>query len=67
MDSFNSTRRRFLTQSLTLAGVGLPAPKAPYVFARTKTTLRVLGTHVTLQEEIRQKAMADLGLSLIHI
>jgi len=64
MDSFNSTRRRFLTQSLTLAGVGLAAAKAPYVFAKTKTTLRVLGTHVTLQEEIRQKAMADLGIHL---
>ena len=38
--------------------------KAPFVFAKNKTTLRVLGTHVTLQEELRKQAMADLG---IHI
>ncbi|WP_019531671.1 ABC transporter substrate-binding protein [Dasania marina] len=40
------------------------AGKAPFVFARNKTTLRVLGTHVTLQEEIRQQAMADLGINI---
>lgn len=65
MHSFNSDRRRFLSQGLKLAGVGLAAVKAPYVFSKTKTTLRVLGTHVTLQEEIRQKAMADLGIHLV--
>ncbi len=37
---------------------------APYVFARKKRTLRVLGTHVTLQDPIRQKAMADLGIDV---
>jgi putative spermidine/putrescine transport system substrate-binding protein len=51
----------------TLAKVGATAciaGKAPYVFSKTKTTLRVLGTHVTLQEEIRQRAMKDLGIEL---
>jgi putative spermidine/putrescine transport system substrate-binding protein len=43
---------------------GCIAAKAPYVFARTKTKIRVLGTHVTLQEELRQKAMEDLGIEL---
>jgi putative spermidine/putrescine transport system substrate-binding protein len=43
---------------------GCIAAKAPFVFARTKTKIRVLGTHVTLQEELRQKAMADLGIEL---
>lgn len=38
--------------------------KAPYVFARNKVQLKVLGTHVTLQEELRQKAMEDLGIDL---
>ena len=38
--------------------------KAPYVFARTKTKLRILGTHVTLQEELRQRAMEDLGIEI---
>jgi putative spermidine/putrescine transport system substrate-binding protein len=43
---------------------GCIAAKAPYVFARTKTKIRVLGTHVTLQEELRQRAMKDLGIEL---
>ncbi|WP_371744372.1 PotD/PotF family extracellular solute-binding protein [Psychrosphaera sp. B3R10] len=38
---------------------------APYVFSRSKpVTLRVLGTHVTLQEELRQQAMRELGINL---
>lgn len=51
----------------TLVKTGIAAsliPKAPYVFARTKTKLRILGTHVTLQEELRQQAMNDLGIDL---
>lgn len=40
------------------------AAKAPFVFARNKTKIRVLGTHVTLQEELRQRAMQDLGIEL---
>ncbi|MFT7246676.1 MAG: putative spermidine/putrescine transport system substrate-binding protein [Candidatus Azotimanducaceae bacterium] len=39
-------------------------PVSPYVFAKNKTTLRVLGTHVTLQESIRERAQADLGISI---
>lgn len=58
------SRRTFLKTSVGLAGSSLLAAKAPYVFAKTPVTLRVLGTHVTLQEEIRQKAMADLGINL---
>ncbi len=46
--------------SLMLAG----GVKAPYVFARQKTKIRVLGTHVTLQEELRKRAMSDLGIEL---
>jgi putative spermidine/putrescine transport system substrate-binding protein len=61
-DSFS--RRTFLKTSVGLAGSSLLAAKAPYVFAKTPVTLRVMGTHVTLQEEIRQKAMADLGIHL---
>lgn len=52
-----------------LAGTGaalVAASKAPYVFARNKVTLRILGTHVTLQEELRQKAMSDLGIDLVY-
>lgn len=39
--------------------------KAPYVFARKHATVRVLGTHVTLQEELRQRAMKELGINLL--
>ncbi|MEP7702416.1 extracellular solute-binding protein [Paraglaciecola sp. 25GB23A] len=39
--------------------------KAPYVFARQRTVLKILGTHVTLQEKLRQQAMKDLGIELI--
>jgi len=50
-----------------LAMIGLTAgaiTHAPYVFARKKVTLRVLGTHVTLQEAIRKQAMSDLGINI---
>ena len=63
-DPVDINKRSTLT---TLAKVGLGAcvaSRAPYVFSKTKTKIRVLGTHVTLQEEIRQKAMADLGIEI---
>lgn len=50
-----------------LASIALTAgaiTQAPYVFARKKVTLRVLGTHVTLQEAIRKQAMDDLGINI---
>lgn len=65
MENFNSDRRRLLGQGLKLASLGLATINAPYVFAKTQTTLRVMGTHVTLQEEIRKQAMADLGINLL--
>jgi putative spermidine/putrescine transport system substrate-binding protein len=61
---FNSEKRQTLKK---IAGIGLTtalASKAPYVFAKQKTTLRILGTHVTLQEQLRQQAMADLGINI---
>ncbi|MCG9759882.1 MULTISPECIES: ABC transporter substrate-binding protein [Pseudoalteromonas] len=57
-------RREFLSK----AGIGLALSaaliKAPYVFARNRTTLRVMGTHVTLQEPLRQRAMKELGIDI---
>lgn len=58
------SRRTFLKTSALVAGGGVALAKAPYVFAKSPVTLRVMGTHVTLQEAIRQKAMADLGITL---
>lgn len=64
MSNTTLSRRRFLHQSIKGASLGLATINAPYVIANTKPTLRVMGTHVTLQEEIREKAMADLGITL---
>ncbi|MBV1880114.1 MAG: extracellular solute-binding protein [Pseudomonadales bacterium] len=52
-----------IAKSTALAAAAI---KAPYVFAKNKTTIRVLGTHVTLQEELRQQAMKDLGINLVY-
>lgn len=60
------TRRHMLKTALGASAATLAASKAPYVFARNKTVVRVLGTHVTLQEELRQRAMKDLGIELIY-
>ena len=59
------SRRNFLINATkaTLASYGLV--KAPMVFSKTIPTVRVLGTHVTLQEELRQRAMKDLGINLV--
>jgi putative spermidine/putrescine transport system substrate-binding protein len=60
----DSTRRQSL-KTLAVAAVSAAAIcQAPYVFAKQRTKLRVLGTHVTLQEELRHKAMDDLGIDL---
>lgn len=54
------TRRKLLQGT----SASLLAANAPYVFAKKPVTLRVLGTHVTLQEELRQQAMKDLGFEI---
>ncbi|CAM3859353.1 MULTISPECIES: ABC transporter substrate-binding protein [Pseudoalteromonas] len=57
-------KRATLKKIATLGVTASIITHAPYVFARKKVTLRVLGTHVTLQEAIRQQAMADLGIDI---
>jgi len=37
---------------------------APYIQAKERPKLRVLGTHVTLQEELRQRAQEELGIDI---
>ena len=56
-------RRDFLKKSSTalVATIGFPA----ILTAKNKyPTIKVLGTHVTLQEEIRQKAMKELKINI---
>jgi len=36
-----------------------------FSIGKEKPTIRVLGTHVTLQEQLRQQAMKDLGINLV--
>lgn len=55
-------RRRFLTRS---GATGLSVACGPFVHARPKPRLRVLGTHVTLQESLRERAMRDLDIELV--
>ena len=55
------TRRKLLTST---AGGLVTASAAPYGFARQKRRLRVLGTHVTLQDAIRDQAQKDLGIEI---
>ena len=62
----DSPARRKNLKLLTNAAIGAAlVAKAPYVFAKQRIKLRILGTHVTLQEELRQKAMDDLGIDLV--
>ncbi len=58
-------RRDFLITSMKGVSGALAYSRAPYIIAQTKTKLRVLGTHVTLQEELRKMASKDLGIELI--
>lgn len=59
-----NNKRATLKTLAGLAASGLVASRAPYVFARTRHKLRVLGTHVTLQQALRQQAMQDLGIDI---
>lgn len=63
-DTPNLQRRKFLTQTANILG-GLTLINAPWVHTATKPTLRVIGTHATLQEPIRQQVMQDLGINII--
>jgi len=61
----NFSRRHFLTNIAKTTALGVTAINAPYVLSKEKSTVRVLGTHVTLQEELRKQAMKDLGINLV--
>lgn len=58
------TRRDFIKKTATTSlGVAV-AIKAPFVHSQTRPKLRVLGTHVTLQEELRVRAQEELGIDI---
>lgn len=59
--------RRGFVKKVGVAAAASIVPKAPYAFVKKKYKLRVLGTHVTLQEEIRRQAEKDLGIEITFI
>ncbi len=59
-----NNRRTFLKGSAAALTGAICATKAPYVFAKKTVTLRVMGTHVTLQEPLRRRAMQELGIDI---
>lgn len=64
MKKLELNRRAFVRQSLQGVGLGVAVTNTPYIIAKPTVALRVMGTHVTLQEEIRLQAMKDLGIHL---
>lgn len=64
-DERPSSRRRFIGK-MALAGtaLGMPLSGFPNITGKARPHLRVLGTHVTLQEAIRRRAEADLGIRI---
>ncbi len=59
-----SSRRDFILNTAK-AGVAVSTVfSAPYIIAKKRQTVRVMGTHVTLQEELRKQATKDLGINL---
>lgn len=61
-------RRSFIKKSLCaglVAGCAATTNAMPSFWVPQKFTIRVLGTHVTLQEELRRKAMQDLGINIV--
>ncbi len=63
--SKNLTRRQFIKKTGTIAAGAALTVKAPFVHAKTRPTLRVMGTHVTLQEELRIRAQKELDIDII--
>lgn len=63
----DSSKRQAIKSVAAFGAAALCAgtPLSTFAIIKSKPTLRILGTHVTLQEELRQKAMQDLGIKLI--
>lgn len=58
-------RRDFIKASCVVAAGAALTVKAPFVHAKKRPRLRVLGTHVTLQEELRMRAQKELDIDLV--
>ena len=58
-------RRRALKSAAKLGALAATMPFSTFSIGQAKPKLRVLGTHVTLQEELRKQAMQDLDIDLV--
>jgi len=58
------SRRTVVQRGLGAMAAGVALGQAPFGFAKTRPSLRVLGTHVTLQEPLRLQAQQDLGIDI---
>jgi putative spermidine/putrescine transport system substrate-binding protein len=65
MTNDSISRRKFLGNVAKTGVASYSTINAPYIIAKATSTVRVLGTHVTLQEPLRKQAMADLGINLV--
>ncbi len=61
----NQDRRRLVKGLATASVAAATGSFSTFSIGQAKPKLRILGTHVTLQEELRKKAMDDLGIELI--
>ncbi|MBF0109068.1 MAG: extracellular solute-binding protein [Magnetococcales bacterium] len=59
------SRRRFLKDAATALAGGATLMHAPFVHTAPRQPLRVLGTEVTLREDIRRRAQNDLGFPIV--
>jgi putative spermidine/putrescine transport system substrate-binding protein len=64
-EKVQQNRRSFIKGSGLYLGLSTLGMSAPEILIKKNYTVRVLGTHVTLQEELRQQAMKDLGINVI--
>ena len=64
-DNHSMDRRSFMRKTSAGVCAAALAPNAVYGYAKKSFTVRVLGTHVTLQEELRQRAEKELGIKLV--
>ncbi len=62
--SSKNNRREFAKHTIKTFVAGYTLGYAPNIIAKKTPTVRVRGTHVTLQEELRKRAMQDLNINL---
>ena len=58
-------RRSFIKKVVGVTAGAALLSTGPYIHASPRTRLRVMGTHVTLQEALRVRAEKELGIELI--